>query len=74
MIFHNEALVKITNIKSTKNLNDFIEKPAFKNQQLSSLISLKKVAQNRLSKDFLSEEFKLTLDLKPSADGIDAEE
>lgn len=50
VIFSNVAFTKMTNINSTKTLNNFIEKAAFSNQQLAKLVSLKAVAQNRYSR------------------------
>ena len=63
----------MTNLKTTRNLNNFIDKPAFINELLKTPLSLKAVAQNRFSSELLRDEFKLVLDPSKTtpADGVD---
>ncbi len=54
MVFHNQALMKIIESKSEKDLHAFIGKPAFINREHDRKMSLLTVAQSRYSDLILS--------------------
>ena len=57
MVFHNEALLKIMGLQSTKELHAFLGKQLFINRELDIRLSLFKAGQTHLSDEILSQTY-----------------
>ena len=73
VIFYNEALTNISSSSSVKDVDTFVEKAVFRNEEIKNPISLQGVAQNRYSNVVLSQVYRLVhqieMDKKSETEG-----
>ena len=58
MVFHNEALLKLVGIESTKDLHALLHKQMFVSQEQGYNLSLLTAAQSRYSDQILGQTYK----------------